>query len=301
MSTSRLKMAASTSPFFKSRVRSAWLFLLAPLILFTLFRNLPLLLAFIVSLTDWNPFSETSFVGLRHYRDLLYDPQFRRALWNTIYYTAVTVPASIGLGLLFAMIIEAPFIRLRPLFRALFFLPVVSSMVAIATVWNWIYNPMFGMLNQITLRLGLGKYGWIADDDMVLPSIMVMSIWKSIGYNMIIYMAGLKGISQSYYEAASIDGANRWQTFRGITWPMLRPVTFFLIVMGMINSFQVFDQVYIITQGNLKASTNVLVFYLYHKGFNELNLGYASAIGYYIFIIIMTFTIYQSWVNRRNE
>ena len=286
---------------FQYRARSAYLFLLVPLVLFTLFRNLPLLVAFIISLMDWDIVGSAKWVGFRHYLDLLKDHNFHTAFWNTIFFTVGTVPAAILGGLFFAMVIEARFIKFRAGFRTLFFLPVVSSMVAIATVWNWIYNPLFGILNQLTQQIGLGRFGWIADDRMALASIMVVAIWKTIGYNMIIYMAGLNGIPQVYYEAAAIDGATRWQSFRHVTWPMLRPVTIFLVVMGIINSFQVFDLVYVLTSGAMKDSTNVLVFYLYHKAFAEMNLGYASAIGYYIFILILGVTLVQFWSNRRKE
>lgn len=291
--------AAAASPYAKYKARSAWAFLLVPLLLFTLFRNLPLVIAFFVSLRDWDISGRTTFVGFRHYRMLWSDDNFRRALLNTAYYVVGTVPVGIALGLLFALALENRLVRFKSLFRTMYFLPVVSSMVAVATVWNWIYNPVFGLLNSVTSSLGLGRYGWLADPQLALPSIMVMSIWKNIGYNMVIYIAGLKAVPESYYEAASIDGATRFRSFRHITLPLLRPVTFFLVVMGIINSFQVFDQVYVMSQGQLKDSTNVLVFYLYHKAFNELNMGYASAVGYYIFIIIMAFTALQFWWEKR--
>lgn len=288
-------------PRFHYRARSAYLFLLVPLLLFTLFRNLPLLVAAVISLMEWDIIGTPRFIGFRHYLDLLKDENFRRAFVNTVVFTAGTVPGAIIGGLFFAMVIEARFIRFRVLFRTLFFLPVVSSMVAVATVWNWIYNPLFGVLNRLTQELGLGRFGWIADDRMALACIMAVAVWKTIGYNMIIYIAGLKGVPDVYYEAAAIDGASRWQSFRHVTWPMLRPVTFFLVVMGVINSFQVFDLVYVLTAGAMKDSTNVLVFYLYHKAFAEMNLGYASAIGYYVFLIIMGVTLVQFWMNRRRE
>lgn len=291
---------AATSSYAKYKTRAAWTFLIIPLLLFTLFRNLPLIIAFFVSLQEWSLAGETSFVGFQHYVSLWNDENFRRALYNTAYYVIGTVPVGIALGLLFALALENRLVRFKSLFRTLYFLPVVSSMVAVATVWNWIYNPVFGLLNSVTTSLGLGRYGWLADPQMAMPAIMIMSIWKNIGYNMVIYIAGLKGVPESYYEAAAIDGASKIRMFLHITLPLLRPVTFFLIVMGIINSFQVFDQVYVMSQGQLKDSTNVLVFYLYHKAFNEMNMGYASAVGYYIFVIIMTFTAIQFWWERRN-
>ncbi|MCX7019855.1 MAG: sugar ABC transporter permease [bacterium] len=283
------------------KTRYALLFLAVPFLLFTLFRNLPIVIAFIVSLLDWDITGKPVFVGFRHYIALLGDDNFRRAFLNTVYYVAGTVPLSIVLGLLFAALIEARFIRGKAFFRTVYFLPVVCSMVAIATVWSWIYNPMFGLLNQLTARIGLGRHNWVADPYLALPCIMAMSVWKTIGYNMIIYIAGLKAIPSTYYEAASIDGASKTRSFLAITIPLLRPVTLFLVIMGVINSFQVFDQVFILSQGQLQDSTNVLVFYLYHKGFNELSLGYASAIGYYIFLVILGITLVQFWLNRRHE
>ena len=290
-------MAVSRHTAYK--VRAAWAFLALPLLLFTLFRNLPLVIAFFVSLQDYDIMGNTHFVGLRHYAAVWHDDNFRRALYNTIYYVAGTVGPSILLGLALAMMLESPLVRGKAVFRTLYFLPVVSSMVAVATVWNWIYNPFFGLLNTVTVWLGLGRHAWLADPKLVMPSIMVMSIWKTMGYNMVIYVAALKAVPETYYEAAQIDGATKWQVFRHITVPQIRPVTFFLVIMGFINSFQVFDQVFVMSQGQLKDSTNVLVFYLYHKAFNELNLGYASAVGYYIFIIIMAVTALQFWWERR--
>lgn len=293
------EMAASRARFVTYHTHSAWLFLAVPLLLFTLFRNLPLVIAFIVSLQDWGFTGQKTWVGFQHYVAVWQDPNFRKACSNTLFYVIGTVPPSILIGLLLAVGIESHFLRFKFLFRTMYFLPVVSSMVAVATVWNWLYNPIFGLLNAVTSWLGWGRYGWLADPKLTMPSIMAMSIWKTVGYNMVIYVAGLKAISGSYYEAASLDGASKIQMFTRITWPLLRPVTFFLVVMGLINSFQVFDQVYVMSQGQLKDSTNVLVFYLYHKAFNELNMGYASAVGYYIFMIIMAFTAVQFWWERR--
>lgn len=281
------------------RVRAAWAFLAIPLLLFTLFRNLPLVIAFFVSLQDYDILGRTKFVGLRHYSDVWSDENFRRAFFNTIYYVAGTVIPSLVLGLGLALMLESRLVKVKGLFRTLYFLPVVSSMVAVATVWNWIYNPFFGLLNSVTVKLGLGRHAWLAEPNLVMPSIMLMSIWKTIGYNMVIYVAGLKAVPQSYYEAAEMDGATKLQTFWYVTLPQVRPITFFLIIMGVINSFQVFDQVYVMSMGQIKDSTNVLVFYLYHKAWNELNLGYASAIGYYIFAIIMVFTALQFWWEKR--
>jgi multiple sugar transport system permease protein len=283
------------------RLRSAYLFLLVPFLLFTLFRNLPLVIAFVISLSKWDVSGFSGYVGFAHYRKILHDPFFRQAFLNTLYYLGATVPLSIGLGLLFAIIIEQRFIRMKFMFRTVFFIPVVCSMVAVATIWNWIYNPMFGLLNHLTSSVGLGRYNWMADSRLAMPAIIAMSVWKSIGYNMIIYIAGLKAISPMYYEAASIDGASRARSFWSITVPLLRPITLFLAIMGVINSFQVFDQVYVLTAGQLRESTIVLVFYLYHAAFAQMNLGYAAAIGYYIFLMILVVTIFQLWIGRKND
>lgn len=278
----------------------ATIFLLPNLLGFFIFILFPVLASFGISFLQWDLLGEMNWIGLGNYKELMTDGVFWKVLWNTIYFTIVTVPVGIVISLLLAIALNQK-IRCLKIFRSVYFLPVISSMVAVAMVWQWIYNPQFGLLNYLLSLIGIDGPSWLSSTIWAMPAVMIASIWKGLGFNMLLFLAGLQGIPETYYEAAEIDGANWFSKFRNITIPLLSPTTFFVIVMAVINSFQVFDQIYIMTQGGPARSTSVLVHYLYQNAFEYYRMGYASSIAYVLFFLVFIVTLIQlkrsnSWV-----
>ena len=273
---------------------------LAPLIAsFALFWIYPVVLGFWGSFTEWRGFDpDAPFVGLRHYRRAFYDPVFRTSLGNTFYYALLTVPTTLTLALLLALAIEAsgPF---KSLFRTLYFLPVVTSTIATALVWKFLYQPSLGLINQLLTLLDLPTQRWLISTQLALPSVAVYSIWKGVGFSMVVFMAGLTTIPQTFYDAAKVDGANRWQIFHHLTIPLLRPTFIFALVTGVIGSLQVFGPIYVMSSGGDSVpggpnnSTMVVAVYQWLVAFRELDLGYGSAMGLILFIIILILTLLQ--------
>ena len=276
------------------------IFLLPNILGFLLFIFGPVVASFILSFTRWDLLTPMEWIGVANYSDLFSDQTFWKVFWNTIYYTAITVPVGISLSLLLAIALNQKIKGIRA-FRALYFLPVISSTVAVAVVWQWLYNPEFGLINYLLHLVGIRGPTWLTSITWAMPAVMITSIWKNLGFNMLLFLAGLQGIPDVYYEAAKIDGASRWQQFRCVTLPLLSPTTLFVVVMSIINSFQVFDQVYIMTAGGPARSTSVLVHYLYQNAFEYFKMGRASAIAYVLFFMVLIITLLQlrkskSWV-----
>ncbi len=259
---------------------------------FLVFLLIPVLWSFALSFTSWDLLGPIEWIGLSNYSELISDQIFRKVLWNTIYYTIGTVPVGIIISLLLAIALNQK-IRGIKFFRAVYFLPVVSSMVAVAVVWQWLYNPEFGLLNYVLSLIGIRGPNWLSSTTWSMPAVIITSIWKGLGFNMLLFLAGLQGIPETYYEAADIDGANWWYKFRNITLPLLSSTMFFVIIMSIINSFQVFDQIFIMTEGGPARSTSVIVHYLYQNAFEYFNMGYASAIGYILFFLVFIITMIQ--------
>ena len=245
-----------------------------------------------LSFTDCSILTPPEWVGLQNYRDLFSDALFIKALGNTVYYTFSVVPLSLFWALFFALFLNGK-IRGVKVYRIIYFLPVVSSVVAIALTWGWLYNPEFGLVNYVLSFFHIKGPGWIADTSWSMPAVIIMSVWQGLGYPIIIFLSGLKNIPTEYYEAAQIDGANLYHVFAKITLPLLTPTIFFLLVINFIGSFQVFESTYILTQGGPVNSTLTLVYYLFMNAFNYLRMGYASAIGMIGFIIVLIFTVVQ--------
>ena len=279
-----------------------YLFILPNFIGFFVFMALPIIMGLVISFTDYNGFSQFNLVGLTNYIDMFHDEYFTVSLENSLVYTLVTVPGTIVFALLLAVGVNKG-IKGSSLFKTMFFLPNISSMVAVGIVWAMIFNPTQGPLNQVLMALGVANPPqWLSATKTALGSVMVVAIWKQAGYYMIIILAGLQSIPSQLYEAASIDGANSVEKFFKITLPMLSPTMFMVTILSIINSFQVFDLVNIMTQGGPGRSTNVLVYRIYQEGFQKLQFGYASAMAYFLFIIIMVITLIQfrgqkKWVN----
>lgn len=269
----------------RAKARAGWILLVPALIHSVIFMALPTIIVVGLSLTDARVVGRGDVVWLDNYIELFQDQTFRTALLNTLAYTIVVVPVGMAIALLVALGLNAP-IRGRAAYRTLFYIPVVTSAVAVSTVWLWIYNPASGLANEVLAFFGIGRSGWLTDPDVALPALMVIGVWQGLGSKMIIYLAALQGVSQELVEAARLDGANRWQIFWNVTWPALGPVQFFVLVTSIAGSFQVFDLVYVMTQGGPANATNVLTFDIFTNAFSRLQIGYASAETVIMFVFV---------------
>lgn len=274
----------------------AYLFLLPNLLLFSIFTVYPVFASFFYSLNKWTLHSPMQFLGLANYRALIDDPIFLKVLGNTLYYTAGIIPFQTALGLLIALGLNQR-IRFVTGYRALYFVPVVTSMVAVSIVWQWMYQPQYGVINSLLKIVGIEGPNWLFSKTWAMPSVIAMSIWKNVGYSVVLYLAALQSVPESFYESAMIDGANSWDKFWHITLPIISPTTFFIVVLSVIGSFQAFDQIYVLTQGGPARATSVIVHYLYENGFQWFNMGYAAAIAYVLFALLFILTIIQ-WTYR---
>lgn len=275
----------------------ASIMLLPNIIGFLMFILIPVVVAFILSFMDYDVITQMKYVGLNNYIEMFNDSIVRQTLRNTFVYTVLTVPVGMALSLVLAVALDQKIIA-RRVYRAVYFLPAITSMVAVAVVWQWIYNPEFGLLNYILSLFGINGPSWLSSSKTSLISIAIVGIWKNLGYNMLLFLSGLQGISTSYYEAAKLDGANPLQEFTYITIPMLRPTTFFIFIMSIISSFQVFDSVMLMTEGGPGRSSSVLVHYLYQNAFQYFRMGYACAMAYLLFFIVLALTIFNIKINR---
>ncbi|MHB0857651.1 MAG: carbohydrate ABC transporter permease [Anaerolineae bacterium] len=270
-----------------------YLFISPVLIGLVLFILGPLIASAVLSFTNTTMVSATQFIGLANYRSLLQeDDLFWRAMRVSFTYAVVTVPISTALQLILATALNRG-LRGVSLFRVLFYLPSITPSVAIALLWVFIYNPQFGLANFLLDMVGLPRQMWLASSKTALPSLMIMSIWGSIGPGMILFLAGLQGISETYYEAAQIDGAGALAKFRYITVPLVSPVTFFSIVLGLIGALQTFDAVYIATNGGPRYATLTMGLFIFQNAFTLLRFGYASAIAWVLAVIIFGLTLIQ--------
>ena len=278
---------------------AGYLFLLPNIVGFLVFSSLPVLATLAISTLDWDMIRRPTLVGVENYERLLVeDATFRRVLINTAYYVLGTVPTGIVLSLLLALAMNSS-IRGITLFRAIFFVPVITSAVAVAMIWRWLFNSDYGLINVGLFAIGLNGIPWLSSSAWAMPAVIIMATWKHVGYNMVIYLAGLQGIPPSLYEAAAIDGAGALQRFRHITLPLLTPTTFFILIISMISSFQVFDLAFILTGGGPGISTNTIVMYVYNQAFQFFHMGYAAAVAWVLFAIIFLITAAQWWGQRR--
>jgi len=266
-----------------------------PLVAFTL---TPMVGSLWVSLHDWNLISPMEWVGLGNYADLLADPETRQVFWHTVAFIAGYLPLVYVGGLALALVLNQAF-RGRTFFRAAYFLPVVTSWVVVALVWQWLLNPSNGLVNQVLGALGLPQPGWWTDPTWALPSVILASAWKDLGFVMVILLAGLQAIPGDILEAARVDGANAWQRFRSVTLPLLSPSTFFVVVISLINGFQVFDQVYVMTGGGPGGSSQVVVGQIYDLTFRYGRAGEASALSWLLFVVVLAITGIQLRVQKR--
>lgn len=273
----------------------AYSFIAPNFIGFAVFTLGPMIFALALAFMRWDGNNPIAFVGLQNFARLFDDVRFIAALKNTIIYSIATVPLTLVCGLILAIMLNQE-IKFRDFFRTVSFFPYVASLVAVASVWNMLFSPANGPVNMLLAKLGVAVKDlprWAADKDWAMITVILFSVWKTMGYYMVIYLAGLQGIPEELYEAALIDGAKRWQVFKNVTWPMLRPTTFFVVIMLTINCFKVYDQIYMITQGGPGTSTLVLVYHIYEMAFLSWDLGYASAIAMVLFLLVLIVTIIQ--------
>ena len=262
----------------------------------------PMIAVLVLSFGSWDLIHSINWVGLNNYQAEISDPIFWKSVKNSVYYTVVFIPASLILALVLALVLNRK-MALRSWYRAIFFLPVITPTVAVALVWTWLLNPDYGLINILLSDIGITGPGWYADLQWAMPSVIVVGVWRNFGYSTVIFLAGLQGVPTQLYEAAEVDGAGRWARFRYITLPMLSPTTFFLVVTNIISSLQVFDQVYMMTNGQAGPadSTRVIVFHIYALAFRLFQFGLASAATVFLFIVILLITLvqfrFQRWVH----
>ncbi|WP_328323595.1 sugar ABC transporter permease [Kribbella sp. NBC_00382] len=277
---------------------AAWLFILPSLIGFLIFTAGPVVAAGVISLLNWNLFSSPTFAGLKNFARLGPDPTFWSALGNTVYFTLVSVPLTILVSLALALLLNQGLRRIA-VFRSLLLLPYATITVAVAFVWIWLYIPHGGLVNTVLGWFGFDGPAWLISDNWAMPALIAMSVWKSFGFGMVVFLAGLQAIPQQLYEAAKVDGSSSWQSFRSVTLPMLSPSLFFVIVTSVIGSFQVFDQALIMTNGGPGSRTTTLVMYIYRTGFENYDQGYAAAQSLVLFGFIVVITAAQFVLQRR--
>ena len=278
---------------------AAGLFLLPNLIGFLIFTAIPVGAAFVLAFYDYDLLLGASWAGLENFREMFtVDRVFRAALFNTVYFTAVSVPLSVVLGLATAILVNQA-LRGVVIFRSIFLLPYVTVTVALSLVWKWLYLPDIGLINSALGAVGIDGPAWLTSQTWAMPALILMSVWKGFGYNMVIFLAGLQGIPDHLYDAAKVDGATAWRRFLNVTLPLLSPTTFFVVVISVISSFQVFDQALIMTNGGPGTATTTLVLYIYQKGFQSFDMGYAAAVALVLFAVIFVFTVVQFLFQRR--
>jgi multiple sugar transport system permease protein len=273
--------------------------LVAPAVLVTVvFLVVPMLVSGYWSLTEYNGVKPPQFVGLQNYIDLLTDGRFQRIIGNTIFFVVMGMGIGPILGLASAVLLDQS-VRLRPLFRTTFFLPTMVSLVAVATVWKMLYQDQ-GMINEILGFFGLPGRAWLNDPDTALPAVVITSIWQGFGFETVVFLAALQSIPREYYDAAKVDGAGRWAQFRHVSLPGLRATIVFIYVVGIIGSFQVFDQIFVMTQGRPGISTRTMVYELVEQ-FRNLHLGTASAIAYLLLLILAVLSYVQIRLGERSD
>lgn len=275
----------------------SYLFVAPVVVLFFVFVVGPLIASFYWSFTEFNGMQAPKWVGLSNYRNIFTnDPRFWKSIRNTIFYTVGVIPPGVALSLMLAIAVNQK-IRFKNFFRVIYFIPSITSIIALSVIWKWLFaGEKYGLINYFLILIGLKPIDWLMSTVWTLPAIMIMSIWAGIGYNMMLFLAGLQTIPTTIYEAADIDGAGTWDKFRHITLPLLKPTMVFVVIMSFIVSFQVFERIYIMTEsefgiGGVLDSALTVVAYMYDTGFRRFQMGYASALGYIVFVVVFLITI----------
>ncbi|OGC02193.1 sugar ABC transporter permease [candidate division KSB1 bacterium RBG_16_48_16] len=283
-----------------------YFFLMPALATLLVFFFLPVLAALAMSFTDFDIYSLgqigwARFVFLQNYRQLLADPLFWKAMLNTCYFVLVGAPLTIAVAFFAALALNSKWLHFRSAFRLALFMPVVTTLVAVAVVWRYLYHPRFGVVNYLLSFLGVAPIDWLGDPNWALPALIVLAVWKNFGYYMMIFLAGLQTIPDYLYEAARLDGANWWQQQRNVTLPQLAPTTFFVTFITLIGYFQFFAEPYVMTQGGPLNSTLSVVLYLYQQGFRWWRMGYSTAIAFVFFSIVLLLALLNMMMKRKQE
>jgi multiple sugar transport system permease protein len=286
--------------------RAAWLFITPALIILGLFFLLPVVAALVLSVTDYDLYAladirNLRFVALQNYWALLQRPLFWSALGHTVYFVVVGVPLSLLASLGAAMLLNSPLARFKPFFRTALFAPVVTTVVAVAVIWRYLFNTKYGLINYTLDAIGMPTVDWLGDPHWAMPTIILFAVWKNFGYNMIIFMAGLQAIPGDLYEAARIDGASAWAQFRHITLPMLKPTMLMVSILTVSGYFQLFAEPYVMTEGGPLQSTTSVLYLMYEEGFKWWNLGSASAVAFILFVIMFAVTAAMLRLSKRGE
>ena len=283
---------------------AGWLFAAPALTVIGLFFGLPVIAALALSLTDFDIYAladlgNLRFVGIGNYVGLLQNPLFWKSLGNTLYFVVVGVPLSVVVSLGAALLLHSKLGRLKPFFRTAYFAPVVTTVVAVAVIWRYLFHTKYGLVNWGLSALGIDAIDWLGDPQWAMPTIILFAVWKNFGYNMIIFLAGLQSIPEDLYEAARIDGANTWKQFRHVTLPMLGPVLLLVSILTMAGYFQLFAEPYVMTQGGPLESTKSVLYLMYEEGFKWWNLGNASAVAFLLFLLMVATTSGLLWFARK--
>ncbi|HEY3269125.1 MAG TPA: sugar ABC transporter permease [Armatimonadota bacterium] len=300
----RASLPAKPSPLSAgagpARHSAGWDLISPALLIIAVFVVLPCVWGIALSFTHFDGILPARFAGLANYRRMADDPLVRSTLWNTLLYVCLTLPTGLILSLAVALALNEKWFPGRSFARGIYFLPNITSLVAVAFVWEWLLNPEYGLINAGLRGAGLRGQGWLSDPHLAMPCVAMVAVWHGLGFSVLVYMAGLRSIPGEAYEAARIDGASAWQQFRYVTWPLLMPTTMFLTMMGVIGGFQVFQSVYIMTGGGPLDRTRVYLFYLWQEGFQNLEMGYASALAVLLFGIVLCLTLVEwRFFNRR--
>jgi multiple sugar transport system permease protein len=281
-----------------NKTKTLAIFLFPSLLGMTFFVLVPILSSFGLSFTKWDLIGDIEWVGLENYSRVIADNNIQASLIHTLQFIAGYLPSVMIISLILALLLNK---KLKGVifYRALYFVPVVTSWVAVSMIWRWLLNPEYGVINYLLSIIGIQGPGWLMDPSWAMAGVVMTSVWKDVGFITVIYLAGLQEIPEHLYEAALIDGVSPWQKFRYITWPMLSTTTFFVVTISLINSFQVFDQVWIMTEGGPAGATSVMVEQIYKNAFRYYKMGYASAISWVLFLIIFVFTFMHSRIQKK--
>jgi multiple sugar transport system permease protein len=298
----RAQLAAKTPEWRAGR--AGWLFIAPALVLIGVFFFLPVAASLLLSITDFDLYAVANpanvrLVGARNYVDLLHNPTFWLALENTFYFALVGGPLTVGASLGAALLLNAKAVRFKTFFRTIYFLPFVTTLVAVAIVWRYLYHPQYGFLNYALGAVGIHPIDWLGDPRWAMPAIILLAVWKNFGYNMLIFIAGLQAVPEDLYEAAALDGAGAVRQFWHVTLPNLAPTFLFVGVVTMIGYFQLFAEPYVMTAGGPLGATTSLVLFMYEEGFRWWRLGVAAAIAFLLFLIILVWTAIQLRLERR--
>ncbi|MBB3112692.1 multiple sugar transport system permease protein [Paenibacillus phyllosphaerae] len=284
----------------KHQARTAYLFITPTMLLFAAFTIIPVIMALYLSFTNYDVVSRMDFVKFDNYKRLLQDDLFWTTFKNVAFYSVIFIPLNILISLLLAMLLNFRRFGVK-LFRTMNYLPTLTSAVAAATVWIWLLHPEFGLVNNLLSYVGITGPAWLAQTETAMFSIIMVTLWQSVGSNMVIYIAGLQGVPDYLYESAKLDGATAFDRFRYITWPQLRPTTFLVSTMSIIGALQLFDQAFVLTQGGPGNVTKTPVYLIYQQGFNQLQMGYASAQAFVLALAILIFSLINMRLSKSEE